>query len=155
MHAVDVVETLPTARLDDAFLPAVRAMVRHGLPGLVVVDDGGHVVACMSSVDLLRLALPRYLHEQPVLARVFDERHADQIADRLARTMVRDVVGQLAGRIPTVRPEATLVEVAETMTQVGCSLTMVERGEDGDPVGVVTANRLLEVLVAAAGGRSR
>lgn len=155
MHAADVVETLPAARLDDAFLPAVRTMLRHGLPGLVVVDDRGQTVACMSSVDLLRLALPRYVHEQPILARVFDERHADQIADRLARTTVRDVVGELAGRIPMVRSEATLVELAETMTQLGCPLTMVEPGEGGGAVGVVTVNHLLEVLVAAAGSRSR
>lgn len=154
MHAVDVVETLPAARLDDAILPAMLMVLQRGLPGLAIADERGHVVACMSSVDLLRLVLPRYLHDQPHLARVFDEQHADRVAERLAQTPVRDVVGETAGRVPVVRPEATVVEIAEMMARQCCPLAMVER-EGGGTLGIVTANRLLEVLVAAVGDQPR
>ena len=88
MRAADVVQVLPTARLVDAVLPAVRVVVRRELPGLVVVDERDQVVACVSSTDLLRLMLPRYLRCEPCLARLF----GDQQADRIAR-----VAGRCAG----------------------------------------------------------
>lgn len=151
MHAADVVETLPTARPGDDVLSAVRMVSRRGLPGLVVADEQGAVVGCMSSVDLLRLALPGYVCEDAGLARVFDEAHADRIAAALAGTRVRDVVGKAArtNRVPAVRPQATVVEIAELMVRQGCPLVLVEK-EDGGPLGIVTANHLLDLLVAVA-----
>jgi hypothetical protein len=112
VHAADVVETLPTARLGDEFLSAVRMLSRDRLPGLVVSDEQGVVVGCVWSIDLLRLVLPRYTLDQPILARVFDENHADRIATDLVHTRGRDVVGELIGRAPIVRPRATVVELA-------------------------------------------
>lgn len=149
MHAADVIETLPTARVDDDVLSAVRMVSRRGLPGLVVADERGEVVGCMSSVDLLRLALPRYLRDEPGLARVFDEEHADRIAAQLAGIRIRDVVGETADRIPTARQRATVVELAELMVRRRCAIVLVE-GEEGGTLGIVTANRLLELLAAAA-----
>jgi CBS domain-containing protein len=149
MHASDVVEVLPTARLDDAVLPAVRMVTDQSLPGLIVVDDAGQVVTCISSVDLLRLALPRYLGDDPYLARVFDEHHADRVAACLVGIAVRDVVGQTEGRTPVVRPDATVVEIADLMVKEASPLVMVKR-ENGETLGIVTANRLLEALANAA-----
>jgi CBS domain-containing protein len=148
MHAADVVETLPTARLDDAVLPAVRMVSQRNLPGLVVADDGGQVVACVSSADLLRLVLPRYMRDDPFLARVCDEAHADRIAGVLVGTPIRDVITEVAGRVPVARADATIVELAELMARECCTLVLVENDE-GRTLGIVTANHLLEVLVAA------
>jgi CBS domain-containing protein len=148
MHAADVTETLPTARPSDDVLSAVRMVTQHHLPGLVVADELGEVVGCMSSVDLLRLALPRYVQGEPGLARVFDEEHADRIAAALVGIRVRDVIGEASARIPMARPQATVVELAELMAERCCPLVVVAR-EKGGTLGVVTANHLLELLVEA------
>lgn len=146
MHAADIVESLPTAGLDDEVLSAIRTVVQHGLPGLVVTDEHGAVVGCVSSVDLLRTSLPPYLHGDPRLARVIDESTADRIARTLAGVRVRDVVGGLSP-VPGVRPQATAVELAELMVERSCPIILVERNDAGTP-GIVTVNHLLELLVA-------
>lgn len=148
MHAADLVESLPTAGLDDDILTALRTTVRHRSPGLAITDETGGVVGCVSSVDLLRVILPRYLHGDPRLARVLDESSADRIARTMTGIQVRDVIGQLE-RIPGVRPHATVVELAEVMAERGCAIVLVEAGDGGVP-GTVTVNRLLELLVTAA-----
>ena len=153
MRASDVVQTLPAARLVDAVLPAMRTVAQRDLPGLVVVDEQDRVVACVSLTDLLALVLPRYMRDEPCLARTLGEAHADRVAEGLAGSTVRDVVGQLTERTPVVRADATLVELAETMSRQRCTLVMVEQRETG-VLGVVTAGRLLEVLVDAAAGET-
>ncbi|MEV4477674.1 CBS domain-containing protein [Nonomuraea sp. NPDC049504] len=146
MRAADIVETLPTARLDDEALSAVRMLCENRLPGLVVTDEQGHVVGCLSSVDLLRLVLPRYALGERLLARVFDESHADKIAEFLIHKPVRDLLEEEGHRIPVARAEATVVELVEMMTRHGCPLILVEQA--GGSLGVITANRLLEKLAA-------
>lgn len=66
---------------------------------------------------------------------------------------VGDLVGGLTERIPVVRADATLVELAETMSRLRCALVTVEQRGTGT-LGVVTAGRLLEVLVDAAVGET-
>jgi CBS domain-containing protein len=149
MHAADAIETLPTALPDDDVLSAVQMVARHGLPGLVVADEQGEVVGCMSSVDLLRAALPHYFLDDPGLTHVIDERHADRIAAALAGTRVRDVLTWDPLRIPSVGPGATAVELAALMVRRQCPFAFVER-EGGGILGVVTANRLLGLLATAA-----
>jgi CBS-domain-containing membrane protein len=157
MHAADVVETIPTARPDDEVLSAVRMVCRQGLPRLVVADERGDLVGCLSSIDLLRLVLPRYLQEDPGLARVVDEEHAEGIAAALAGTSVRDVIGTsvrdviggATNRVPWVRSRATVVEIAEQMVLRSCPIVLVT-GDDGAMLGIVTANRLLGLLMDAA-----
>lgn len=150
MHAAGVVEALPTAQLSDDLLAAIRAVVRHGLPGLVAADAEGGLVGYLSSTDLLRLVLPRYLQEDSCLARVFDEENADRIGAALVGARVGDVIGTGETAMLVARPQATVVEIAELMARQGCPLVLVER-EGGGILGVVTANRLLEKIVAAAG----
>ncbi|KUO21812.1 CBS domain-containing protein [Streptomyces dysideae] len=151
MHAADVIETLPTALPDDDILSAVQMVSRHGLPGLVVADERGEVIGCMSSVDLLRAALPHYFLDDPGLTHVIDEGHADRIAAAMAGTRVRDVLTWGPSRIPKVEAQATAVEIAELMVRRQCPFALVER-EGGGILGIVTANRLLGLLATAAQG---
>lgn len=151
MHAADVTQTLPTVRPSDDILSAVRMVTRHQLPGLVVADDQGQVVGCMSSIDLLRLALPRYVQEEPGLARVFDEGHADRIAAALVGVMVSDVIAEASAHIPIVRSQATVMELAELMVERCSPIAVVARAQGGT-LGVVTVNHLLEMLVEVAEG---
>ena len=148
MHAADVVESLPTVGLDAPLLSAIRTVVQHRLSGLPVTDEHGKVVGCVSSVDLLRASLPRYLQGDARLARVLDESAADQLAQRLAGLRVRDAVGALTA-LPAVRALATAVELAELMAERGSPIVLVETDGAGAP-GVVTVNHLLELLVGAA-----
>lgn len=151
MHAADVTQALPTVRPSDYVLSAVRTVTRHSLPGLVVADAQGEVVGCMSSIDLLRLTLPRYVQEEPGLARVFDETHADLIAAALVGVRVSEVVGEASASIPIARPRATVIELAELMAERSSPIVVVAR-ERGGTLGVVTVNHLLELLVQAAEG---
>lgn len=153
MRAADVMETLPSVRLDDEFLSVLRMVSQHGWPGLVVVDEDDRVVTCLSSVDLVRLVLPRYLHDGPGLARVFDEEFADRMCTVLVDKPIRAVLGKSAERV-AARPQATVVELAELMARRNCSLVLVE-SDDGGTLGVVSANRLLGVVAAATEDRSR
>lgn len=151
MHAAEVAQTLPVARLDDTALSAVRVVIAHGLPGLVIVDEADRVVACVSAVDLLRLTLPAYLRDRPCLSRVLCEEVADGAAARLVDMSLRQVVTETEGSVPEARAEATLVELAELMARRGCSLALV-RSDAGRAYGVITVNRLLEVLAAGVTG---
>ena len=153
MRASDVVQTLPAARLHDAVLPAMRTAAGRALPGLVVVDEQDRVAACVSLTDLLGAVLPRYLRDEPCLARTVGEGHADRVAEGLVEVAVRDVVGDVTERVPVVRADATPVELAETMSRLRCALVMVEQRGTG-VLGVVTAARLLEVLVDTAVGET-
>lgn len=153
MHAAEVAQSLPVARIDDTALSAVRVVVEHRLPGLMVTDEADRVVACVSSADLLRLALPDYLRGRPCLSRVIGELVADRIAARLVDMSLRQVVIETAGSVPEARAEATLVELAELMARRGCALAFV-RSDTGEAFGVITVTRLLEVLMAGATGDS-
>jgi CBS-domain-containing membrane protein len=147
MRAADAIEDLPTVSPDDDALSAVLMVARQRLPGLIVADPEGVVVSCVSSIDLLQAALPRYLREEPNLARVFDEKHADRIAAALIGARVGDVVRDMADRVPVARPRATVVELAELMVQRCCPLVLVAE-KNGPHLGVVTANGLLALLAA-------
>lgn len=151
MHAADVTETLPTVRPSDEVLPAVRMVTRHHLAGLVVADEQGEVVGCISSIDLLQLTLPRYLQEEPGLARAFDEEDADRIATGLVGIRVSEVLGEASARVPIVRSRATLIELAELMVQRRSPIAVVARAQGGT-LGVVTVNHLLGLLIESAEG---
>lgn len=151
MHAAEVAQDLPVVRIDDTAMSAIRAVVAHGLPGLVITDEADRVVACVSAADLLRLVLPDYLRGRPCLSWVIGEDVADRIAARLADVPLRQVVTECAGSVPEARSEATLVELAELMSRRGCTLALV-RSHGGGVSGVVTLHRLLEALVAGAAG---
>lgn len=148
MQAGDVVETLPTALPDDDVLTAVQMVVRQGLPGLAVADEQGRVVGGISSINLLRVVLPHYFFDDPSLAQVIDESHADRIAAELVGKRVRDVLERVTERIPRVRATATVVELGAIMALRRSPFALVER-EEGGMLGIVTANRLLGLLADA------
>ena len=151
MRAANVTEALPTVRPGDDVLTAVQLVTRHHLSGLVVADEQGEVVGCMSSIDLLQLMLPRYLQDDPGLARVFDEEHADRIAAALVGIRVSDVLGEASARTPIVRARATVIELAELMVERRSPIAVVARAQGGT-LGVVTVNHLLDLLIESAGG---
>jgi CBS domain-containing protein len=147
MRAADMVEVWPTATLEDEVLPAVRMVVGEGLGGLVVADGHGVVIACLSSVDLLGLVLPSHLRARASLVRVLDEGGADQAAAGLVGVPLRTVLAEVTFGVPVAAPDATVAELAEVMSRQRSALALV-RAHGGTALGVVTANRVLEVLTA-------
>ena len=133
---------------DRPVVDALRALITAGLPGIVAYDGERYIVVPASQV--LRVALPSYVRDDPSLARVWDEASADALSARLAELTVEDLLTALD--MPTDRPDtavpgdATLVEVAATLTAAHVPLVAVV-GETGEFLGVVTANALAERLL--------
>ena len=82
MKARDLAEPFPVVHLDDDALAATRMFADQGLPGLVVVDEGGPLVVLPAS-QVLRFALPEYIEEDPALARMYSENDADRFCREL------------------------------------------------------------------------
>jgi hypothetical protein len=77
-----LVDEYPAVGLDDDGFQAARLLAERRLPGLIVVDAQGHPHTVLPGSQVLRFVIPRYVQEEVVLARVFDERHADVMGGR-------------------------------------------------------------------------
>jgi hypothetical protein len=147
MRARDLVQAAPVVAADASATEALRTLTTAGLPGIVVDTGEGLVVVPASQV--LRGTLPRYVLDDPSLARVWDEASADQLLARLASATASDLVAALDR--PRGEPEhvveadATLVELAAVMSAARVPLVAVT--DDGGYLGVVTVNRLVEALL--------
>jgi len=158
MLARDLAEPYPTVRLDDPALDAARLLAERGLPGVLVVDDQGFPRAVLPASQLVRLIVPDYILEDPTLAAVIDEAHADRLAQALTGLSVRDALPRPTPE-PTLAPgDATAVEVAALMARARSPLvavmerTRTSRGGQGQPprlLGAITAARLLQRLLEA------
>jgi len=71
---------------------------------------------------------------------------ADLIAGKLAGKTVRDLLPTQSPELPAVAHDDNIVEVAAMMARLRCPLAAVLR--DGTMVGVITASRLLELVLA-------
>jgi CBS domain-containing protein len=148
MRARDLSAPFPTVTPTTAAREAARLLARRDLPGLIVVDDAGAPVAVLSGPQVLRLAVPAYVTEDPNLAGVVDEAAADEIVRNLDGRTVQDCLQtDHARETPVVDRDATVLEMAALMARTGTPLVAVV-GEDGRLVGAVTLDALLERAVA-------
>jgi CBS domain-containing protein len=147
MRARDLAEEFPTVGLDADALEAARAMAEARRPGLVVLDENARPYTVLPGSQVLRFAIPRYVQEDTNLARVYDEKAADELFGRLAGKPVRDLLPDVQDfeDLPIVDPDATSIEVAAVLARMHSPLAVVM---DGDRVlGVITVSRLLRVLL--------
>ncbi|WP_308208016.1 CBS domain-containing protein [Actinomadura madurae] len=84
VRARDLAVEYPTVTPESSALDAARLLAGHRLPGLLVVDAENRPVAVIPGSQLLRYTIPHHVRDDPALARVYDERHADQLCSRLA-----------------------------------------------------------------------
>ena len=151
MRARDLVTEYPTVTPADTALDAARLLAAQGLPGLVVVDDDRRPVAVVPGSRLLRATVPPHVRDDPALARVYDERHADLLCARLADRTVADLLDDEHTPIPVVDQDATVMEIASVMAGSRSPVVAVtddeRHPERGALVGVVTAARLLDRLL--------
>ncbi|NVI90913.1 CBS domain-containing protein [Actinomadura sp. BRA 177] len=134
--------------LDDPVLDAVRAMWRRKVPGLVVVDGRGRLVAVLSVTEVLRLVVSPYVGERLALARVIDEEHADEFLSECTGRSMRDCLPRGHRRSAVVMPDATVLEAAASMAGTGCPIVAVV-DDDGGVLGAVSWGALLDGLLAA------
>ncbi len=139
---------------DDTALDAARLLAGQGLPGLVVVDARGRAVAVLPGSRLVRQIVPPHVRDDPTLARVYDERHADRMGAKLAGRTVADLLEPKRTPLPVVDSGATVMEIASVMAGARSPVVAVsddeEHPERGAVIGVVTAAHLLDRLLPTA-----
>jgi CBS domain-containing protein len=152
VRARDLAEPYPTVSVDDDALQAARLLAEHRLPAVLVVDGDPEPRAILPASQLVRLLVPGYVLEDPALAAVIDEAHADRLCSALAGRRVGDCLPKHSPRPPVANPDDTAVELAAAMAAARSPLiAVVERAAAGGRLlGAVTAShllrRLLEVL---------
>ncbi|UQA94083.1 CBS domain-containing protein [Streptomyces halobius] len=153
MRARDLAEPYVSIRSDANAVEAVRLLVTRRLHGVLVVDPTGQPYAILPAADLVRTLVPGYVQEDPLLAEVIDESHADHLCRALRGRSVADCLPVGRPYLPTTGPGSTAVEIAELMARMRTPLVaVVEPGDSGQDqlIGVVTATRLLQYLLEAA-----
>ncbi|MDJ0380150.1 CBS domain-containing protein [Streptomyces sp. G-G2] len=150
MRARDLAVQYETVTTDTDALEAARLMAEHRLPGLLVLDGSGVPKAILPASQMIRMLVPEYVIEDPTLAAVIDEKHADRLCAALRGRTVGDCLPPKAPKPPVAAPDDTALEVAALMAQQRSPLVaVVERHMDGSTVllGVITAAHLLDRLL--------
>jgi CBS domain-containing protein len=141
--ARDLAKPVGLVRTHETVLDVAQRMVSERLPGLVVVSDDVRPLAVLPASQVLGLAVPIYIKDDPSLARVVDEASADRLADGLSGLTVQGVLDDAEpDLLGTVAHDATLLEVACTMSQLRVSFLVVA-SPDGQALGMITAQDVL------------
>ncbi len=149
MRARDLAKPFPTVSVDEDVFTAARMMATEHSPGLIVCDPDGRPYTVLPGSQVLNFLIPRYVQEQPALARAFDERASDALIDKLVRHTVRDVLPKPADldELPIVDADATTIEIAAVMARMHSPLVAVVDG--GRVLGAITVSQLLTHLLPA------
>ncbi|WP_328931230.1 MULTISPECIES: CBS domain-containing protein [unclassified Streptomyces] len=151
MRARDLAVEYETVGLDTDAMDAARLMAEHRLPALLVVDERGAPKAILPASQMVKILVPVYVVEDPTLAAVVDEHHADRLCQALKGRKVRDCLTKAVPAPPVADPDDTALEVAAHMARVRSPLVAVVEKDAGGSrlLGVITASHLLERLLAA------
>lgn len=135
--------------MDSSVADAARLISERRLPGVIVVDDNEHPVAILPGSQVLRLVIPHYVQQDPTLARVLDEAHADRMCEELERKLVRDALPREPTQLPKVGPDDTVLEIAAIMAATRSPVVAVvdERSKTAPLLGAVTVAQLLAALL--------
>jgi len=137
--------------MDTDGISAARLMTEHNRPGLIVVDENDHPIAILPGSQVLRMLVPRYVQDDPTLARVLDEGFADKMCDALSGKTVKDLMPKERSVLPVVAPDDTVLEIAAIMARTRSPLVAVveERSKTAPLLGAVSASMLLGVVLPA------
>jgi CBS-domain-containing membrane protein len=149
VNARDLAAPYPTVRSDSLAADAARLLTEHGRPALVVVDEHDHPTAILPGSQVLRLIIPRYIQDDPALARVVDEAFADHICDSLRGKTVAEVQPIDAPKLIVAEPDDNVLEIAAQMAGSRSPLIAVVdgKGERAPMIGAITVASLLAKLL--------
>jgi CBS domain-containing protein len=145
MKARNLASPQATLRSDAPAVEAAAVLSRHDVRALLVINADGAFVGVLSDSELLRVLLPPVIHENEVLARVFEERASEELFRRLEGRRVRDLLPAERGSTPLVQGDDTLVEVAAAMVRSRASLVGVL--DEGRLVGGISIDDLISHLL--------
>ena len=146
MRAGDLAEPFPTVRRDTPAVAAARLMATRNLPGLIVVDGDDCPVTILPGTQVLRMAIPTYLDDDPTLGRVIDEAAADVFLRGVGDRTVAECLSHEPRELPVVDPDTTVLEVAAVMARTRSPLVAVAR-EKGPLLGAITLDALLDRML--------
>ncbi|MFE6281085.1 CBS domain-containing protein [Streptomyces sp. NPDC057877] len=155
MRARELAVDYETVDVHSDALEAARLMAEHSLPGLLVLDERGAPKAILPAAEMVKMLVPGYVVEDPALAAVVDEAHADLLCRALVGRRVGDCLSRTAAPPPIADPDDTALEVAALMARVHSPVVAVAmRTKDHtELLGVITAAHLLHRLLAHTGTR--
>ena len=145
MYAEDIAEDFPVVSIDSGALDAARLLAEHRLPGIVVTDSAGKPYAVLPASQVVRFIVPRYVLDDPALARVLNDSAADRAAKKLGGKTVRDVLPEHLVDVPAANADDTIIEVAALMVRLRSPLVAVLK--NGKLHGVISASRLLSAAL--------
>ena len=145
MHAEDIAEDFPVVSIDSGARDAARLLAEHRLPGIVVTDSAGRPYAVLPASQVVRFIVPRYVQDDPALARVLNDSAADRAAQKLGGKTVRDVLPEHLVDVPAANADDTIIEVAALMVRLRSPLVAVLK--NGKLHGVISASRLLSAAL--------
>ncbi|MFI6010091.1 CBS domain-containing protein [Streptomyces sp. NPDC051243] len=153
MRARDLAVEYESVSVDSAALDAARLMAEHKLPGLLVLDELGEPKAILPASQMIKVLVPAYVVEDPTLAAVVDEQHADRLCQALAGRSVGECLPSTVAAPPIADPDDTALEVAALMAQVRSPLVAVAKRDKAGThlLGVITASHLLHELLGKTG----
>ena len=156
MRARDLAVAYESVTVDSDALDAARLLARHRLPGLLVLGGGGEPKAILPASQMIKMLVPGYVIEDPTLAAVVDEQHADRLCEGLAGRRVGDCLPADAGAPPVADADDTVLEVAALMAQRRSPLVAVSSTDKAGTrlLGVITAAHLLDELLPGGGDAS-
>lgn len=140
-------EPFPVVGLDSDALEAASMLAQNRLPGLIVTDEKGAPYTVLPASQVVRFLVPRYVQDDPSLARVIDESFADKVAEKLAGVTVRKLLPERPAELAVLNGEDTVLEVAAMMARLRSPLVVVVDGER--ILGAITASRLLQLAIQA------
>lgn len=145
MQAAEIDEEFPVVDIDAPALDAARMLAEHSLPGIVVLTADGQVYAVLPASQVVRFIVPRYVQDDPLLARVLAESVADRAAEGLGGKTIRELLPQRQLALPVANADDTIIEVATIMGRLRSPLIAVMK--QGKLHGVITAPRLLAMAL--------
>lgn len=149
MRAVDLAVSLPTVGLDTPALAAARLLAGQDLPGLIVLDRRGRPTTVLPGTQVLRMAVPPYILDDPALAGVIDEAAADVFLRGLGARTVAECLPEQPRELPLVDADATVLEIAALMARSRSPLVAVV--DDGQHlIGAISLDVLLGRILGAA-----
>jgi CBS domain-containing protein len=145
VRAAEIDEEFPALDIESPALEAVRMVAEQRLPGIVVLTADRRLCAVLPDSQVVRLMVPTYVQDDPLLAHVFEEAMADGAAERLRGKTIREVLPWHPLPLPTVDADDTIMEVAALMGALRTPLVAVMK--QGMLHGVITASRLSAIAL--------